>query len=110
MKRTAISLFAISIVASFAPWGAIAVKAENKFSKIIFEGFRSKSDATDEDDSTSASQIPEKIAEVNLRICFDYSFEGLSKEEVTDAERFETDRENSAGNSMRSATPPGRKS
>ena len=84
MKRTAISLFAISIVASFAPWGAIAVKAENKFSKIIFEGFRSKSDATDEDDSTSASQIPEEIAEVNLRICFDYSFEGLSKEEVTD--------------------------
>lgn len=84
MKRTTISLLAISTISSFAPCGAVAVRVENKLCKIVYEDFCPESEATDEGEIANSSQVPEEIAEVNLRICFDYSFEGLSKEEVND--------------------------
>lgn len=74
----------LPIIASFVPCGVILVDNAIQSSKIIFEDFYQKSDSAEENKSDATSEIPEEIAEVSLRVCFDYSFEGISKEEITD--------------------------
>ena len=67
MKRIAVSLLILPIIASFVPCGVILVDNAIQSSKIIFEDFYQKSDSAEENKSDATSEIPEEVVDALIK-------------------------------------------